>query len=98
MGLTGMVNARWLVSVPRRTDSGSGGPGNPIGGLVFSKAFTGQFTQLHEWSVRLVPSVRRLTTHSNGEMIRTSFPRRSSVSADARTARALLRYASISTT
>src|ERR1700742_1314525 len=27
-------------------------PGNPIGGLVFSSAFTGQIEQLHEWTVR----------------------------------------------
>ena len=26
--------------------------GNPIGGLVFSNAFTGQFEELHEWTVR----------------------------------------------
>ena len=26
--------------------------GNPIGGLVFSSAFTGQIQQLHEWTVR----------------------------------------------
>ncbi|KAI9510079.1 hypothetical protein F5148DRAFT_1282277 [Russula earlei] len=29
---------------------GADGKGNPIGGLVFSSAFTGQFVQLHEWS------------------------------------------------
>ncbi|KAH9060325.1 hypothetical protein EDB83DRAFT_907050 [Lactarius deliciosus] len=29
---------------------GADGNGNPIGGLVFSKAFTGQFVQLHEWT------------------------------------------------
>jgi hypothetical protein len=30
----------------------SSGLGNPIGGLVFSSAFTGQLAQLHEWTVR----------------------------------------------
>ena len=30
------------------TDASSAG--NPIGGLVFSNAFTGQFEQLHEWT------------------------------------------------
>jgi len=29
---------------------GATGNGNPIGGLVFSKAFTGQFEELHEWT------------------------------------------------
>ncbi|KAI0297875.1 hypothetical protein B0F90DRAFT_1952683 [Multifurca ochricompacta] len=29
---------------------GADGNGNPIGGLVFSNAFTGQFAQLHEWT------------------------------------------------
>jgi len=29
---------------------GATGNGNPIGGLVFSNAFTGQFVQLHEWT------------------------------------------------
>ncbi|KAL5522774.1 hypothetical protein ACEPAG_8792 [Sanghuangporus baumii] len=29
---------------------GADGNGNPIGGLVFSKAFTGQTEQLHEWT------------------------------------------------
>jgi hypothetical protein len=29
---------------------GADGNGNPVGGLVFSNAFTGQFVQLHEWT------------------------------------------------
>ncbi|KAI0259033.1 hypothetical protein BC834DRAFT_962684 [Gloeopeniophorella convolvens] len=29
---------------------GADGNGNPVGGLVFSNAFTGQFIQLHEWT------------------------------------------------
>ncbi|CDO71123.1 hypothetical protein BN946_scf184844.g127 [Trametes cinnabarina] len=29
---------------------GADGNGNPIGGLVFSNAFTGQYQQLHEWT------------------------------------------------
>jgi len=29
---------------------GADGEGNPIGGLVFSSAFTGQLAQLHEWT------------------------------------------------
>ena len=27
--------------------------GNPIGGLVFSNAFGGQYAQMHEWTVSL---------------------------------------------
>jgi hypothetical protein len=28
---------------------GATGAGNPVGGLVFTRAFTGQFQQIHEW-------------------------------------------------
>lgn len=28
---------------------GATGAGNPIGGLVFTRAFTGNFQQIHEW-------------------------------------------------
>jgi len=44
------------INIPAGDDGGeldphgADGNGNPIGGLVFSKAFTGQFEQLHEWT------------------------------------------------
>jgi len=61
---------------------------------VFSNAFTGEFIQLHEWTVRLAPRLVSYFMVGGQNFISAS----EYVSADARTARALLRYASISMT